>query len=69
MHHDPEITNNQIVLNLVRLGNLCCHKLDIGMKHEQGLMLSTNPEAINLMAKDMMLAELQVAVEENMASI
>ncbi len=69
IHHDPEVEGKNIVLNLVRLGNLVCHKLGIGLKHEQELMLSTTPEATNLMVKDMLLAELQVKLEEHMASL
>jgi hypothetical protein len=36
----------------------------IGPDHDPGLMLSTTPEAINLMANDLLLAELQVELEE-----
>lgn len=69
MHHDPEVGGKNIVLNLVRLGNLICHKLGIGLKHSPELMLSTTPEATNLMAKDLLLAELQVKLEKHMASV
>ena len=68
-HHDKEVTGANVVLNLVRLGNLASHKLGIGMKHNPDLMLSATPEAINLMAKDLVLAELQVKLEELTDSI
>lgn len=68
-HHNQEISGENVVLNLVRLGNMTCHKLGIGMKETPGLMLSTTPEALNLMAKDILLAELQVHLEEHIASV
>ena len=51
-------------MNLVRLANLTCHKLCIGLKREPGLLLSTTTEAINLRANDLVLAELQIKIEE-----
>ena len=68
-HHDPEITPENIILNVVRLSNLTCHKLGLGPKHTPGLILSTTPEAINLMVKDLTLAELQVELEEKVGLI
>ena len=59
-HHDPEIKGESVLLNVVRLSNLACHKLGIGPIRNPDLMLSTTPEAIALMAKDLLLAELQV---------
>jgi putative nucleotidyltransferase with HDIG domain len=67
-HHDPEIAAENIILNVVRLGDLACHKVGIGTKHDPGIMLSTTPEAVSLMAKDLALAELQVVLEEYMES-
>jgi HD-like signal output (HDOD) protein len=68
-HHSNDVSGENVVLNLVRLGNMTCHKLGIGMKATPGLMLSTTPEALNLMAKDILLAELQVHLEEHIASV
>ena len=68
-HHNPDVSGDNVVLNLVRLGNMTCHKLGIGMKQTPGLMLSTTPEALNLMAKDILLAELQVKLEEHIALV
>ena len=62
-HHDPDVSGNSTVLNLVRLANLTCHKIGLGLKQDPGLMLSTSPEAFALMAKDIILAELQVKLE------
>lgn len=68
-HHEEEVSSDNLILNIVRLGNLTCHRLGIGIKNKPSIMLSTTPEAINLMAKDIVLAELQVSLEEHMQSI
>jgi HD-like signal output (HDOD) protein len=68
-HHDPIVTEDSVVLQLVRLANWTCHRLGIGMKSEPGIMLSTLPEAIKLMAGDLLLAELQVHIEEQMTQL
>jgi HD-like signal output (HDOD) protein len=63
-HHDPSKYEENAVINIVSLANQTCHKLGIGMNHNPGLMLSTTPEAISLMVSDLMLAELQVYLED-----
>ena len=68
-HHDPELSEESLLVNLIRLVNLTCHKLGIGLKSDAGLMLSTTPEAINVMAADLILAELQVKLEEYKDSV
>jgi HD-like signal output (HDOD) protein len=67
-HHERE-TGEDLLLNLVRLANLTCHKLGIGLTRDQDTMLSTTPEAIRLMASDLLLAELQVYLGEYSNSI
>lgn len=69
MHHSETVSGDDIVLNLVRLANITCHKLGIGLRHDPGIMLSTSREAASLMVNDLMLAELQVQIEEQMAAI
>jgi len=63
-HHDSNIEADNVVINLVRMADLTCRKLGIGPTHDPGLMLSTAPEAVNLMADDLLLAKLQVELEE-----
>jgi HD-like signal output (HDOD) protein len=65
-HHDPIVSEDSVALHMVRLANWTCHRLGIGMRSEPGIMLSTLPEAIKLMAIDLLLAELQVHIEEQM---
>ena len=68
-HHDAELSDESVLVNLIRLVNLTCHKLGIGLKSDPGLMLSTTPEAINVMAADLVLAELQVKLGEYKDSV
>lgn len=68
-HHDSKSPGDNPIGNLVKLGNLACHKLGIGLKNEPEQMLSASPEAVNLMASDLLLAELQVKLEEYMGSV
>ena len=68
-HDDDDSSEGNILINLVKLANLTCHKLGIGLKHDPGLMLSATNEAINLMATDLLLAELQVELEGQIAEI
>jgi HD-like signal output (HDOD) protein len=63
-HNDEDISDGNILLNIVKLANLTCHKLEIGLKHDPGIMLSATKEAINLMASDLVMAELQVELED-----
>lgn len=66
MHHDPEIATDNIVLNMVRLGNLACHKIGIGINHDPELILATTPEAAALGATELLLDELHAKLEEYM---
>ena len=68
-HHNEDEMEDNPVMNLVKLANQTCHKLGIGLKQEPGLMLSTTTEAMNLMATDLLLAELQVKLEEYKFSV
>ena len=68
-HHDPAVSEKNKILNLVRLANLACHKLGIGLKNDPDLSLAAAPEATLLKADDLLLAELQVSLEEQVASL
>ena len=62
-HDSSEVSGNNPAINIVRLANLTCHKLGIGLKYNDEIMLSATSEAISLMASDLLLAELQVELE------
>lgn len=68
-HHDPDVSGKNLILNLVRLANATCAKIGMGLVHKPDMMLSTTREAINLMAKDLVLAELQVHLEDYLNSV
>lgn len=63
-HHDESLNGDSVIINLVKMANLGCRKVGIGLKHDPGIMLSTTPEAVHLMATDILLAELQVELEQ-----
>jgi putative nucleotidyltransferase with HDIG domain len=67
-HHDMDVLAGQDIVNLVRLANVCCHKIGLGPKHEPDLLLSNTPEAMALNAGDLLLAELQVKLESQMSA-
>ncbi len=68
-HDEIEVPGDNVLINIVRLANLTCHKLGLGPKHDPGIMLSATTEAINLMAPDLLLAELQVELEKYKSSL
>ena len=67
-HDDEDPVEGNILINLIKLANMTCHKMGIGLKNEPGIMLSATNEAISLMASDLLLAELQVELEEYMTT-
>ena len=68
-HHDEELAPENVIMNIVRLSNFTAHKIGCGPKNTPDIMLSTTPEAMNLMVKDILLAEMQVELEENLGSL
>ena len=68
-HHQKLAPGDNPLQNTVRLGNKICHKLGIGLKRQPDLMLTTRPEAIHLMVNDIVLADIQVRLEEEIAAL
>jgi putative nucleotidyltransferase with HDIG domain len=68
-HHGNNASEKEVILDLVRLSNLACRKLGIGIRSDPSLMLPTTPEATRLLANDLLLAELQVKMEEQIDSV
>jgi len=64
MHHNVEVGAENRILNVVRLGNLACRKVGVGLNHDPELLLETTSEAINLNATDAALESLQRKLEE-----
>ena len=63
-HHAVEIDGQNRLLLLVRMANLVCRKLGIGLAEDGSLLLAATPEAhlLNLAESD--LAELENALED-----
>jgi HD-like signal output (HDOD) protein len=66
-HHRQDYDTSNILLILVRLANLVCRKLGIGLNQESELVLVTCGEAGLLGLADITLAELEIAVEDHVA--
>ncbi|MEW6518871.1 MAG: HDOD domain-containing protein [Thermodesulfobacteriota bacterium] len=65
-HYNPEFDHDNIPLLLVRITNQACAKLGIGMKHDPSIVLISTPEAAALRVKEIVLAELEVMLEDTM---
>jgi HD-like signal output (HDOD) protein len=67
-HHRRDYDTNNILLVVVRLANLVCHKLGIGLSQDPDLVLVTSAEAGLLGLTDIALAELEIAVEDHLVN-
>jgi len=63
-HHSQEIDDKNILLLLVRMANLVCHKLGIGLEREPSLVLPATLEASLLNLTEIDLAELEIVLED-----
>lgn len=66
-HHEPTVDINNTLLILVRLADLACHKLGIGMQPIPDLNLAATPEANLLELTEIALAELEIMLEDTKA--
>jgi HD-like signal output (HDOD) protein len=67
-HHLEEgYDSSNTLLGLVRLVNLACHKLGIGLKHEPAIVLELTNEADQLDISELILAELEIVLNETLA--
>lgn len=63
-HHAESFDPDDVLLVVVRLVDRACARLGIGMTHEPDLDLNATPEARSLEASELLLAELQVLLED-----
>ncbi|MCK5515470.1 MAG: HDOD domain-containing protein [Desulfobulbaceae bacterium] len=63
-HHNQDFDSKNDLLVLVRLSNMACHKLGIGLKKEPSLVLSAGEEALHLNLSEIDLAELEILLED-----
>lgn len=67
-HHRRDYDTDNILLVVVRLANLVCKKLGIGLNQDSDLVLVTSSEAGLLGLTDIALAELEIAVEDHLVN-
>jgi len=65
-HHDKEYDDDNILLLLVRLGNMACNKMGIGLNEDSSLLLAASPEAHSLGLTEVALAELEIKLEDSL---
>jgi HD-like signal output (HDOD) protein len=65
-HADTYDTSNALLL-MVRLVDTACKKMGIGLHYDPSIVLATTPEAQALGAKEMVLAELEIMLQDAMA--
>jgi HD-like signal output (HDOD) protein len=64
-HHSDTIDSANTILLLVRLANHTCRALGIGLAHDPSLDLAATQEAFALNARDILLAELSIMLEDS----
>jgi HD-like signal output (HDOD) protein len=68
LHHNAEFDPADHPLVIVRLANEASKKLNIGLDSDSSLVLSATPEAQVLKVSDVLLAELEIMLEDNMGA-
>ena len=63
-HHREDFDQSNILLTIVRLANLACAKAGISINPDPDLVLVTTPEAQLLGASEILLAELEIHIED-----
>ena len=63
-HHDKDFDSKNLLLLLVRLSNMACLKLGIGLAKDTSLILSGTEEAHQLNLTEIDLAELEILLED-----
>ncbi len=68
-HHQPEVDSNDTLLIIIRLADMVCHKLSIGLKSQPDINLASTPEAHILGLSEVELAELEIMLEDSKALV
>lgn len=63
-HHSSALDDKNILMLLVRMANLACHKIGIGLVRTPSLILPATLEADLLNLSEIDLAELEIALED-----
>ena len=64
-HHAETYDTSNTLLLMVRLVDMACKKVGIGLHHDPSIVLSTTAEAQALGAKEVVLAELEIMLEDD----
>jgi len=64
-HHDEQVDDGMPLLLLVRLADLACRRLGVGMHCDESLNMSATEESHLLGAGDILLAELTIMLEDS----
>ena len=68
-HHNEQSDTNNVLLSMVRLVDNTCKRLGLGCTPEPNLMLAATFEAQGLGIKEIMLAELEIMIEDAMEMV
>ena len=63
-HHDEDYDENDALLGLVRLVDMACNRLGIGIRGKLDLNLAASTEAQRLRISEVVLAELEIRLED-----
>lgn len=63
-HHRSTFDHNDVILTIVRLVNLTCAKLGLALWEDCHIVLPATPEAQILSCSELLLAELEIVIED-----
>ena len=63
-HEQERWDQGNVLLTMVRLSNLACRKVGIGMNKDHSVLLFASSEAQSLGLKETTLAELEIVIED-----
>lgn len=67
-HHGDSFDPGNTLLIIVRLVNMACHKLGIGLHEDSSIMLAATAEAHSLEVSELLAAELEIMLEDCVAT-
>lgn len=65
-HENPEVDDRNLLLQIVRLVDRACNKEGIGLRGAEAIDLAARPEVTNLRVTPVLLAELEIRLEDAM---
>ncbi len=64
-HHESDYDRKNDILILVRIANMICNKIGIGLHKDETLVVSTMPEVHHFNLSEIDIAELEIALEDS----